>query len=204
MASGVYVIENKLNGKRYVGSAVDLKVRRQGHKRALLRGTHINIHLQNSWNKHGDDTFEFDVIEYWEPEFLVGMEQWWMNMLKPEYNICKVAGSNLGVKHTAESKANMSKAMTGNTNCLGYKQTDEHKANMSAAMKGHIVTAETRAKIGKAHKGRKFSAESKAKMSAAKMGHTGYKHTDEARANMSKAWKGRPWSEARRNARGIR
>jgi len=173
VASGIYEIKNLTNDKRYVGSAVDLRRRERDHKRALLKGAHTNRYLQNSWNKYGEGAFEFDVIEYWEPEFLVGMEQWWMNMLRPEYNMCMVAGSRLGCKHTDEAKAKM----MGNTNCVGYKQTNEHKAKASAANMGYIATAETRAKISKAL-----------------MGNTnclGHKQTDEAKANTSAALKGK-------------
>ncbi len=98
MNSGIYIIENTKNGHRYVGSAVDLKDRFRCHRQRLCRGKHRNAHLQRAWNKYGEDAFEFEVLEHWEPEFLISMEQWWMNMLHPEYNIAPVAGSNLGMK----------------------------------------------------------------------------------------------------------
>ena len=129
MKSGIYSITNIINGHRYVGSAVSLGNRLATHKRSLLRGTHRNGHLQSAWNKYGEDVFEFEVLERWEPEFLVGMEQWWMNMLRPEYNIAPVAGSCLGVTHTDESRAKMSAWQKGRA------LTKEHKANISAAKK---------------------------------------------------------------------
>jgi hypothetical protein len=33
-----------------------------------------------------------------------------MDLIQPEYNLCQVAGSTLGHKHTDKAKANMSKA----------------------------------------------------------------------------------------------
>ena len=218
--SGVYVILNTTNGKRYVGSAVNLPKRKRDHWERLRGNHHRNRYLQNAWNKYGEECFGFSVLEYWETEFLVSFEQWWMNMLCAEYNIAPVAGNNLGVKHTAESKTNMSAAALGHkhTNetkakisaaALGHKHTDETKAKMSAAGMGRKHTAEakakmsaarmelspeTRAKMSAAGMGRKHTAETRAKLSAAKMGNQnclGRTHTDETKAKMSAAALGR-------------
>jgi group I intron endonuclease len=159
--SGIYEILNKTNGHRYVGSAVNLKRRWRAHKRRLFGGTHENEHLQNAWNKYGADTFGFEVLERWEPEFLVGMEQWWMNMLRPEYNIAPVAGSMLGHKHTDEARANMSAAGKGRV------LTKEHKANLSAARRGRLLAKEHKANISAALMGHSTPPETRAKISAA-------------------------------------
>lgn len=131
--SGIYSITNSQNGKRYVGSAVDIKRRWREHRSDLRHNRHHNKYLQNSWNKHREDRFEFEVLEYWEPEFLISFEQWWMNVLKPEYNISSTAGSPLGYRHTEEAKTKQSKAQMGHAYNLGHKHTDEARANMSKA-----------------------------------------------------------------------
>jgi len=110
MNSGIYTITNKKNGHRYVGSAVDLGARFRHHLHHLREGKHCNGHLQNAWNKYGEDAFLFEILEYWEPEFLISMEQWWMNMLCPEYNIVPVAGSSLGHKFSDEARSKLSVA----------------------------------------------------------------------------------------------
>jgi len=157
---GVYEILNTASGKRYVGSAVNLPRRKKEHWRGLRGNCHPNQRLQNSWNKYGESAFEFGVIEYWEPEFLVSFEQWWMNMLRTEYNIAPVAGNSLGVKRTDEFKtkqrereatdetrARLSAALAGNKNCLGRKLSVETRAKISKALKGHKISEETKAKI---------------------------------------------------------
>ena len=173
MNSGVYLILNTKNNHKYVGSSINLSERERIHIRQLNKQAHSNAHLQSAWNKYGEDTLTFEVLEYWEPEFLISMEQWWMNMLRLEYNIAQVAGSPLGYthtkearakmsvankgrRHTEESKANISAAQIGNKYALGHKQTDEHKAKISAAAMGN-----------KRFLGRKHTDETKAKMSAA-------------------------------------
>ena len=42
-------------------------------------------------------------------------EQYYINLLKPEYNILKVAGSRLGHKHTDETRVKMAAARLGKT-----------------------------------------------------------------------------------------
>jgi len=56
MKSGIYQIKNTVNGKRYIGSAVNIKMRFQEHKKSLKKGTNSK-RLQHSWNKHGADSF---------------------------------------------------------------------------------------------------------------------------------------------------
>ena len=74
--SGVYEILNTTNGKRYVGSAVNLYQRKHVHLSTLRRNCHHNRYLQRAWNKYGEECFKYSVLEYWEPKFLVTFEQW--------------------------------------------------------------------------------------------------------------------------------
>ena len=60
---GVYKILNRKNGKFYIGSSVDIEKRFNSHRKKLIAGTHNNKHLQNAWNKYGEDSFEFFVLE---------------------------------------------------------------------------------------------------------------------------------------------
>lgn len=63
MYSGIYKIENTINSKVYVGSSNNIKVRWRKHKALLRHNKHPNQHLQNAWNKYGEDMFIFSVIE---------------------------------------------------------------------------------------------------------------------------------------------
>lgn len=57
MNSGVYMIVNAINGKRYIGSSNNIKRRLKEHRQHLKSGTHDNQHLQSSYNQHGADNF---------------------------------------------------------------------------------------------------------------------------------------------------
>lgn len=146
--TGIYQIVNLINGKRYVGSALKLYSRKHGHFSILKTNKHHCRHLQHAYIKHGENNFKFEVILYCDKENLIFYEQRAIDTYKKInllYNVCLIAGSNLGLKHTKRSKSNMSKAHKGK------KLTQEHKNKIGAASK--MMSKETKIKISEAHKG---------------------------------------------------
>lgn len=121
MNSGIYQIRNIINDKRYIGSAKDFSKRKSLHFRTLIKQKHRNRHLQNAWNKYGENAFVFEIIEYCEPDQLLVREQWYFDNWNPEYNIYKTAGSGLGHKMTEEMKKFLSKLWTGRIISLEQK-----------------------------------------------------------------------------------
>lgn len=192
MSSGVYQITNKVNGKFYVGSAVNLVRRKKCHFVDLRRGKHANAKLQRAFNKYGEDAFEWSILEFVnDASLLIEIEQRFIDSLLPAYNICKTAGSRLGMAHTEESKKKMSDARKGQKN---GPHSEETKSKIGAAHKGRTFSEETKRKISDARKGWRCSEEHKQKI-------RGRKATDEQRRKMSEARKGkpgRPHSEASR------
>lgn len=92
MKSGIYTIENLVNGKLYVGCAVNFKSRWNTHKDELRHNRHTSDHLQKAWNKYGEKNFKFEILEEWSHEYLLVMEHYWCNLLnvhndKYGYNI---------------------------------------------------------------------------------------------------------------------
>lgn len=115
--SGVYKITNKCNGKIYIGSTINFKQRFNDHKKLLRQDKHPNPHLQNAWNKYGEDSFGFEILLKIKPEkdLLLTEEQTLIDELNVfdkniGYNISKTAGSTLGYKYSEESKQKMSEA----------------------------------------------------------------------------------------------
>ena len=82
---GIYKIENKVNGKVYVGQSVNIETRWKNHRCELNRGTHYNDYLQRSWNKYGADNFDFSVIEECEQCELNDKEIYWIDL----YHSCE-------------------------------------------------------------------------------------------------------------------
>lgn len=142
---GVYLIENTANGRKYVGSAVKIRWRWRKHYLNLTRGTHHSRHLQHAWNKYGEQSFVFRPLIYCDRENVLFYEQSAIDGLSPEYNVCKIAGS-----------------------CLGVKRSEQTRKKISAATTGRIVSLESRKKISiavKAVGGRPHTETTKAKMS---------------------------------------
>ena len=110
----IYKIENLKTNEIYVGSAINLAKRKYYHLYDLKNNKHHSIILQNSYNKHGVENFEFFILEeISEKENLIIREQYYIDSLNPKYNCSRVAGSPLGVKHSLEARLNMSKAHLG-------------------------------------------------------------------------------------------
>jgi group I intron endonuclease len=152
--TGIYIITNTINGKCYVGSSIHLDRRRLEHFSSLKSNKHHNNHLQQSYNKHGRDVFEFSILESFEitddiKDKLLEREQFWIDNLKPEYNILQVAGSCLGFNHSDETKEKISNTLKG------VKKSEEHVKNIRKCQKGKIVSEETKEKLSKAYDNRR-------------------------------------------------
>jgi len=57
--------------------------------------------------KYGYSNFSLKILEYCVPEDCIGREQYYMDLLKPTYNILPRAGSSLGRRHSKEAIAKM-------------------------------------------------------------------------------------------------
>lgn len=60
--AGIYRIKNTITGAVYIGQSVNVGQRVTDHRKFLRKGNHCNKHLQSSFNKHGEDAFEFAMI----------------------------------------------------------------------------------------------------------------------------------------------
>ena len=76
---GVYKITNKINGKFYIGSSVDIEHRWQQHVNALKGNYHCNIHLQSAWNKYGSENFNFEILEECKDDIVRKREQYYID-----------------------------------------------------------------------------------------------------------------------------
>jgi group I intron endonuclease len=81
---GVYKIINKVNNKYYVGSTSNFKKRWNQHIKLLNRNKHKNDYLQNVWNKYGEKSFEFIVVEYTDVNLVKIIEQKYLDIAEKE------------------------------------------------------------------------------------------------------------------------
>ena len=59
---------------------------------------------------HERENFKFDIFCTCPKEYLLKLEQWFLDNMKPEYNICKVAGSCLNRKLSESHKQKIKNA----------------------------------------------------------------------------------------------
>jgi group I intron endonuclease len=106
--SGVYFWKNNITGKCYVGSSVFLGRRLKNYfSFEYIANPKSNMLINKALIKYGYSNFSLEILEYCEPSRVVTREQYYIDLLKPEYNILKVAGSSWGYKHTEESRSKM-------------------------------------------------------------------------------------------------
>lgn len=166
MLSGIYKIVNSIDGHFYVGSSKRLEVRRKRHFSMLRSNKHVNYKLQNSFNKHGETNFHFEVLEYCLPELLIEREQHYLDTLNPFYNILIIANSSLGVKRTDEYKIKHRAALKGrsawNKGISTGKQSPELIQKRIDGRKGYRHSAETKEILSASN--RRISAERRKKV----------------------------------------
>jgi len=149
--TGIYCIQNEIDGKCYIGKSVNIPKRWREHKAALRRGCHHNKHLQKAWDCYGEKSFLFKVLEYAAPNELGDLEIAYISKFKAfgenGYNFTMGGdGGLLGMPKTEETRHKISEANKGR------RHTSEEKAHLSKALIGRIFTDEHRKKIGEANK----------------------------------------------------
>ncbi len=152
MKSYIYKILNTKTKDFYIGSTANVDKRWKEHKKFLNGNRHHSRHLQNAWNKYSGWVFEFEIVEACEINKLIEREQFYIDTLKPRYNIRQIAHSQLGLKRTDEAKLNMRNSRLGkkhseetiekirlrsigNKSNTGRKLTVEHKRNLKFSKK---------------------------------------------------------------------
>lgn len=186
MTSGIYAIVNSTNGKRYIGSAINIERRTGRHRSELLHGRHPNQKLQRAYDKYGRDSFTIEVLEEVENYHdLIPREQHWIDTLQPEYNIRADAASNRGWTPDAttlerrsagmkrawqdpDKRQNMMRFVQSGADAVRDKPlSEEHKAKVSQRTKEALARPETRANLVRAMTGKPKSASHRAALGVA-------------------------------------
>lgn len=165
--SGIYVITNTINGRQYIGRSSDIRRRLWEHKSKHSR---INYGLYKAIQKHGIKNFTVSILDVTlNPSLLPNMESFWIDKLKPRYNIAKGGVGNsrpvsektkailrAKAKQQWENKSNEERINIINNNLTGpksdYRMSESQKANLRRIQLGKKQSPESRSKISRAMK----------------------------------------------------
>lgn len=177
MTCGIYKIINKINQKYYLGSSKNIEKRWDRHISDLKNQRHHSILLQRSWNKYGEENFDFTIIEVIDENQILIREQ---ELLEQETPYNPKIGFNIGTQATGGDNLthnpnkqqiieNISKAVkkryenetseqklircenikgSKNPN-YGNRWNDTQRSKMSKRRQGSKASQQTRDKIGK-------------------------------------------------------
>lgn len=195
--SGIYKIQSKIKPERiYIGSSVNITERWQQHIKHLSENKHHSIKLQRHVLKYGIEDLSFSIIEPCFKNWLIIREQFYLNKLKPYFNIYKKANSPLGIKRSKETRKKYSEAKKGQPAWnKGLKMSPIQREAIRKANTGRKITEETRQKLKEKRKGRILSDESRKKISIANKGRKLPPISEETRKKISTAMKGKKLSE---------
>lgn len=180
MTIGIYCIQNKINGKRYIGQSINVERRFREHKTDCG-----NMHLKRAFEKYGIENFNFNVLVSCEMEELDNREVFYIakyNTTDRNFGYNCESGGNLNKKLSAETCQKISNSRKGK------KASIEARQKMSAVQKGRTASLETKQKISKIHKGKTVSIETRQKLS---LSHKAENLSVETLQKMSNASKGR-------------
>lgn len=154
----IYSILNKSTGKIYVGQSINPQKKKISHFLMLRGNCHPNNHLQKSYNKYEEQSFEFNIIEHCSDKDLDENEKWWISYfnstdptngynlesggnsnyvvseetkLKIKKNRCDIYGKNnlmYGKHHSKSTKKELSNIKFESANTTGYFRVTKHKS----------------------------------------------------------------------------
>ena len=150
--SGIYIIQNLVDHKVYVGSALNLRRRYINHFALLRKGSHPNDHLQNAWNKRGEENFIFWIVESVQSkDQLLVREQFYLDMFQNYafgmYNFYLAANSPLGSVRSDEAKRKISVSLN---KFWSSHNSKEARQKIIESCKDRKHSEETKEKIRKA------------------------------------------------------
>ena len=110
--SGIYRIRNIVDDKNYIGYASSFNSRWRNHRNDLKRGSHKNSYLQRAWDKYGESSFEWIIVQELpcEENILKDMEIYWIAYFESfhgdgkGYNLTRGGEGNWGWEPSEECK----------------------------------------------------------------------------------------------------
>ncbi len=154
---GIYCIKNIINNKIYVGKSKNIYKRIHQHLYDLKnnRIKNENSYLLRSWNKYGDENFEYFVLEYlnFDEKLVKERELYWIETLDSTnrnkgYNLRKDSSTNMitnietSIKISNRLKNEWSKGIRkkhGEKLSINWNNNPNRKLEQSKIMKNNLT-----------------------------------------------------------------
>lgn len=153
---GVYLITNLINGKKYVGLSNNINRRIAEHK-SPKNISKNKTPLQKAFSKYTISNFSFEILEeVLDINLLPEREVFWINKIKPEYNVSEGGLGNKGHK----LKEDVRQLLSTMGKMQWERKTEAQKKtiisnNLKGKQKGHVHSEFTKEKIRKSLSGKK-------------------------------------------------
>jgi group I intron endonuclease len=154
------MILNIITKKFYVGRTIDFNKRVEQHRKALNNNRHHSIYLQNSWNKHSEENFQFLIIRAIDdPKEMLEAEQLLLNTYRGVlYNVGRNSKDGGDLISYHPNRNEIVDRMTESLNVRYSKMTKEEKVEKYGklgpknGMYGRTHTDEARSAISEKNK----------------------------------------------------
>jgi len=130
----IYLLQNKINNKIYVGLTKNLRNRIYQHR---SRAKTHNYYIYNAINKYGEENFQVIELEsFVNFSDVVEAEKFWIQFFRSwdknfGYNLTLGGEGTFGKKLSKQHKKKISKSLLGNNNAKGSIRSDNWKEDMS-------------------------------------------------------------------------
>lgn len=146
----IYLIKNQINGKIYIGKALNLRTRFCGHRHSVSDKLN-KTHIANAFRKYGFENFEVKILEHYPSrnpfieKYILERESFWIRFYQSYkrdigYNLCEFSNDRSGMKFgplSDEHRKKIRESKLGEKNpFFGRKVSEEHKRKMKKLNSG--------------------------------------------------------------------
>jgi group I intron endonuclease len=143
--SGIYLWYNRINEKYYIGQSLNLGGVKMGRFSRYYRQSYLKEKGQSiiraALLKYGHENFSVIILDFCSIELLDEREQYWIDLLKPDYNILRFVKSSRGYTHTPHSIDKMRGPRPD------YKPSPEHLVKLGVLAKNRVYDNTFRDKL---------------------------------------------------------
>lgn len=157
MTCGIYSITNTVCGRTYIGQSKNAEKRWRAHRHNLRAGTHGNIRLQRAWNRDGEASFVFSIVEECDVSALTERESFHVRRCPKRYNFSDcVDAPTRGRRMPKWLKKKISASLKGRKKSAATRRrmrapkSKAHRRAIGAAQIGRVQKQETRVTISRA------------------------------------------------------